>query len=201
MTTQSIAASPTRRLIVGLNRPSLLWLLVASIVSIGLVGLANSILEASYVASRFPVPFAQGQTNFDGALIKSYYQAMLDLGTFQIYVRTQWLDFLFILATGLMGLSLWTLVARLHAPGSRFRSLGLWFALAIPLAGICDIVENLISFVMLADPTGFPNSLALFYSTAAVVKFAFWAIGILWLVVSLAALALIRLTWLAKGRA
>jgi hypothetical protein len=198
MTVQSIATSPTPRLIAGLNRPSLLWLLVASIVSIGLVGLANAILEASYVASRFPVPFAQGQTNFDAPLIKSYYQTMLDLGTFQIYVRTQWLDFLFILATGLMGLSLWTLVARLHAPGSRFRSLGLWFALAIPLAGVCDIVENLISFAMLADPTGFPNSLALFYSTAAVVKFGLWGVGILWLVVSLAALALIRLIRLIK---
>ncbi|HEY1014041.1 MAG TPA: hypothetical protein VGE07_15115 [Herpetosiphonaceae bacterium] len=167
--------------------------MIAALVSVGLTGLANSILEASYAASRFPVPFIVGQTAFDASTIKSYYQVMLQLGTFPIYVRTQWLDFLFIGATSLMGLALGTLLARLHAPASRFRSLGIWFALAIPMAGLCDVVENVLSFVMLADPLGFPDWLAPLYSTAATVKFGFWAVGVCWLAGSLVALVITRL--------
>jgi hypothetical protein len=48
-----------------------------------------------------------------------------------------------------------------------------------------DAVENLISFVMLADPDGFADVLVLPYSTAAVIKFVCIAVGMLALLAAL----------------
>lgn len=178
-----------RNFIESLNhKPSLGWLALISVVSFGLMGAANTLLEESYSKSKFPVPFAVGQTTFDGELLKSYYKTMIDLGTLDIFVKTQFIDFLFIITVILMGLSLWAFVARLHQPDTFFRKAGLWFALSLPLAGISDAIENLISFILLASPLDFPNWLAIPYSAVAVIKFGFWTIGMVWLAISLVAL-------------
>ena len=188
---KSKSFSKLRNFIQNLNqKPPLSWLAVASLVSFGLMGLANTLLEASYAKSKFPVPFFVGQTTFDGALLKSYFKTMIDQGTLDIFMQTQFIDFLFIITVILFGFSLWALVARLHQPDSFFRKAGLWFALSLPLAGISDAIENLISFILLASPLDFPNWLAIVYSTVAAIKFGFWTIGLLWLPVSLIALIL-----------
>ncbi len=49
---------------------------------------------------------------------------------------------------------------------------------------ICDAVENLISFVMLANPQGFADWIAPPYSGFAVVKFAMITAAMLALIVS-----------------
>ena len=45
-------------------------------------------------------------------------------------------------------------------------------ALLSAIAPIADTLENLVSYVMLADPIGFPDSFALLYSSLATIKFA-----------------------------
>ncbi|MBT3313421.1 MAG: hypothetical protein HN390_02290 [Anaerolineae bacterium] len=189
-----------RNFIESLNhKPSRGWLAIASLVSFGLMGAANTLLEASYAKSKFPVPFFAGQTTFDGELLKSYFKTMIDQGTLDIFVQTQFIDFLFIITVILFGFSLWTLVARLHQPDSFFRKAGLWFALSLPLAGISDAIENLISFILLASPLDFPNWLAIPYSAVAVIKFGFWTIGLLWLPISLVALIISFVVAKIKG--
>jgi len=48
-----------------------------------------------------------------------------------------------------------------------------------------DVLENLVSFVMLSNPTGFADWLVVPYSSFAVAKFAFYLIGYIWIVAAL----------------
>ena len=145
---------------------------------------SNLVLEMSYAASRHPVSFAQGQTTFDGEQIKSYYATMSSTSTLDVYVRTQLIDFVFIAAVALSGYLLATLLRRIHRDtgfgGVTARLVGI----ALPVGAGFDVIENLVSFVMLADPAGFPGWLAIPYSTAAVLKFGFMGLGMLSAVLS-----------------
>jgi len=120
--------------------------------------LVKARLDASYVASQHPVDYATGQTGFDASLVKGYYAHMDAAGTLPIYVQTQIIDFAFIIFLG----------------GG-----------AIVFGTLMDCAENLVSFVMLADPQGFPSWLALIYSSFAVTKFACIALGMLLILTSL----------------
>lgn len=53
-------------------------------------------LDKSYVASKFPVPFYQGQTTFDAAVTKAHYQVLMDEGTLGVFWQTQFIDFAYI---------------------------------------------------------------------------------------------------------
>lgn len=150
-------------------------------------------LDASYAASRHPVDYATGQTSFDAARIKGFYAHMQTEGTLDIYWRTQMIDFGFLALLGLSGLLLGCLVARFGRDNSWARRMGL-IAAACFVAGACmDALENLTSFVMLADPQGFADWLALPYSGFAVVKFALITAGMGAVLISLALTATGRL--------
>jgi len=129
-------------------------------------------LNASYAASNHPVDYATGQTTFDGATIKSYYAAMQDAGTLDVYWTTQLIDFGFIAAIAALGLFVCTLAARLSRPASWGRRIGFAAGAAAIIGALCDAAENAISFVMLSNPAEFANWLALPYSGFAVLKFA-----------------------------
>lgn len=129
-------------------------------------------LDASYAASRHPVDYATGQTSFSGEAIKGWYQSMIDTGTLDIYTTTQLIDFGFIAGLMLLGLFGGLLLSRLARRGSLASKAGRFAATIIPVGGLFDALENLISFVMLANPTGFADWIALPYSAAASVKFA-----------------------------
>lgn len=128
-------------------------------------------LDASYAASGHPVDYATGQTTFDAERIKGFYAHMQDLGTLDIYLRTQIIDFGFIAMMMAFGLCLGTLVARAGADGSWGRRIGFLAAVLAVTGASFDVLENLVSFVMLADPQDFPAWLALPYSGFAVAKF------------------------------
>lgn len=148
---------------------------------------AKSVLDASYAASNHPVDYATGQTTFDAARIKGFYAHMQDLGTLDIYVRTQIIDFAFIGAVMVLGLLLGTLVARLGRKGGYGRRLG-FVAAGLAMTGACmDAAENLVSFVMLANPQGFADVLALPYSAFASVKFAMLTLAMLSVLASIIA--------------
>lgn len=160
-----------------INRPTSHHL-VATIASFGLLGVVNSTLNRLYEASNHPVSYAEGQTSFDAEAIKGWYGAMSDAGTLDVYVGTQIFDYVFMAALALFGLTLASLIRRMNKPWRQGALLAQFGGLAVAIGACFDAVENLISFAMLADPTGFPDALAFPYSAAAVIKFAAIAIGV-----------------------
>lgn len=142
-------------------------------------------LTASYAASKHPVDYRTGQLAFDGNVIKGYYASMIEGDTLDIYWATQFIDFGFILAMACMGLFFCTLIARASRLQSWGRTVGLLAGVSLTTGAICDAIENLWSFVMLSNPTGFANWLAMPYSTFAAVKFALITFAMILLIVSI----------------
>lgn len=170
----------------------------ATAVTFGAFLAVKNKLDALYAASRHPVDYATGQTTFDAERIKGFYAHIQQLETLDVYIQTQQFDFLFILCVAALGLTLGTLVARMSAPGTWGRRLG-FAAAGLALAGATmDALENLTSFVMLADPQGFALWLALPYSGFAAIKFALLALAMLEVVLSAVAGGLSRLVALVK---
>lgn len=143
-------------------------------------------LDASYAASGHPVDYFTGQTGFDATALKSYYAAMLDKGTLDVYWTTQFIDFGFIAATFCMGLLFCTFVSRLAREDSWGRRLGLLAGMSVSAGAISDAIENLWSFVMLSNPLDFADWLAIPYSSFAVLKFILIALGMALLIASIA---------------
>ncbi|EDY83635.1 hypothetical protein VDG1235_3262 [Verrucomicrobiia bacterium DG1235] len=163
-----------------------------AILAWGVARAAQVWLDGFYARSKFPVPFYVGQTRFDAVEVKGYYAHMLDQRTLGIYVQTQLVDYVFMAAslvflTILGGAALRTLPRALH--GTRLFGFAKAMVWVMPLAPVFDALENLVSFVMLANPTGFADWLALPYSAFAVMKFAVFAIGYLWAVACVLILA------------
>ncbi len=152
-------------------------------------GQVKNKLDVLYAASQHPVDFATGQTGFDGALVKSYYAHMQAQGTLDVYVFTQQFDFLFMACLALFGALFGTLVARYAGQGTKRGTWGRRFgfiAAGLAIAGATmDAMENLVSFVMLAQPQTFANWLALPYSGFASVKFALITLAMAAVLVSL----------------
>jgi hypothetical protein len=149
----------------------------AAAASFATLGIVNGLLNRLYEASNHPVSYAEGQTSFDATAIKGWYDAMSKAGTLDVYVGTQLFDFVFMAALALFALAASSVVRRLNGPwrpGMMAATIG---GLAIVGGTIFDAVENLVSFVMLADADGFADWLALPYSGAAVIKFALIGTG------------------------
>lgn len=164
------------------------------------LGAVNVTLDRLYAASGFPVPYAEGQTSFDATAVKGWYAVMSDAGTLGTYVGTQIFDYVFMAMLALTGFLLASLAVRAAGPG--------WLArparaarLLIPLGAAADAIENLISFAMLARPETFPDWLAVAHSSAAVVKFALIAAGMVLLVGTVIGLALRALVGTRAGSA
>lgn len=142
-------------------------------------------LDAHYAASNHPVDYFTGQTSFSGETIKGYYGHMIEKGSLDIYWQTQLIDFGFILAIACMGFFVCTLIGRLGRPNSFGRRVAVLAGIAVIFGALCDAIENLLSFVLLTNPTDFPNWIALPYSGFASLKFALITIGMLAVIVSL----------------
>jgi hypothetical protein len=150
---------------------------IATVVTITLVALvahlaATAWLNNSYAASGFPVPYHVAQLSFSAAKLQGWYGELLRLGTLGDYVRTQVVDFVFIASVAVLHPAVLLLIGRAFAPEGRGRRLMLTAAALSLIAPAADAAENLVSFVMLAQPTTFAPWLASLYSTLAALKFA-----------------------------
>lgn len=159
--------------------------IVATAVAFAAFRLVNVILDASYARSLFPVPYYEGQTAFQGPVIKSYYQVMIDADTLPIYWKTQLIDFGFITALFIYGVLLPLLVRRLYQPTKLPYRLATAAAWLIPIGALFDVLENLTSFSMLLQPQTFPDWIAPVYSSFAVLKFAAIGLGFACILLSL----------------
>jgi hypothetical protein len=133
---------------------------------------ASRILNESYAQSLFPVPYYEAQLSFSAEKLKGWYGFLIENGTLDVYVRTQHIDFLFILSVLLLHVSALLLISRLFKKGGRWRRAMIYCALLAALAPAADAAENAVSYIMLANPLGFPGWLALIYSSFAALKFA-----------------------------
>ena len=86
--------------------------------------LVKNQLDASYAASNHPVDYATGQTTFSAEAIRGFYAHMQDLGTLDIYVKTQIIDFGFIAMMMLMGFFVGALVSRVGPAEGYGRKIG-----------------------------------------------------------------------------
>ena len=171
-----------------------LWLaLIASLLT-----LAGGLAWATrlYAQSGFSPRLIEGQLAFDAALTRSWYGALIEQDTLDIYWRTQWVDFIFIagLLATLFILHLIIAKARRNEPG--WQRLALWLAVLGPAIATADIWENLVTLMMLSAPTSFPAWLATLASILSAVKWGWAVIG-----TSLVVVQLIALAWHRMGGA
>lgn len=146
-----------------------------------------------YALSRHPVPITTEQLSFDAQEIKSYYAHMIAEGTLSFFRQAQIVDYAYMVSACAASVFLGTLFARLNKPGGTGFRLAL-ISPALVLAGsLCDAIENLWSFAMLLNPTGFSSWLAWPYSTFASLKFLCVGLGILCLLGSFIASVVRRL--------
>lgn len=169
------------------------WLRFLVPISLTLAVAGNVLVSASFEAARYPVSLFEAQLAFSGPQIKEHYVTLIEQGTLDIFVRTQLLDFVFIVGLMLTYFFLHVATARAHQPGSFWRRFALALAVVLPILATSDALENLTSFIMLADPTGFPNWLAYVYSSFAAFKWAVNALGVGVIIIELIVLASVKL--------
>ena len=149
------------------------WAHVAvTMAAFGGFSMVKSHLDAAYSASKYPVDYATGQLAFDADRLAAYYGVMQEAGTLSLYWRAQFIDFGFIASMILLGLTLGSLVARVGRSGSLGRKIGLAAVVFAITGASFDIIENLLSFVLLSDPQNLSNAVVFAYSSTAAVKFA-----------------------------
>lgn len=151
--------------------------------------LTQNWLDNLYTLSQFPVPFFIGQTTFNATELKSYYAVLFELGTFERYLWVQIADYVFMLT---VFLSFFALMAAIYRSLPRQNELQVFARIMLviaPLAAVFDALENAVSFVMLANPSGFADWLVYPYSSFAVIKFAIFGFSYLWTLVALVIIA------------
>lgn len=157
-----------------LNAPTTLTLILLTPAAFLFNLWASKTLTASYIASKFPVPYFVAQLSFNPEQLKAWYSSLIELGTFDVYLRTQHIDSLFILSVLMLHGFALVLISRMFAANTKGRKIMVICALISAIAPIADQLENLVSYVMLANPRDFADSLAYIYSSFAAIKFAFF---------------------------
>lgn len=157
-----------------LNAPTSLTLMLLTPAAFVFNLWASKTLTASYIASKFPVPYFVAQLSFNPEQLKAWYSSLIEMGTLDVYLRTQHIDSLFILSVLMLHGFALVLISRLFAANSKGRKIMVICALISAIAPISDQLENLVSYIMLAKPTDFFNGLAYIYSSFAAIKFAFF---------------------------
>ena len=154
---------------------------LAAITLVALMGnvWATRLLDTAYAASRFPVPYWQAQLSFDHLKLKGWYEFLIKHQTFDLYIHTQLVDFIFIVSVLILHTAALLALSRAVPASSNARRALIWAALISAIAPLADAVENGISFIMLANPAGFEPILAMAYSCAAAIKFGMFTFAYL----------------------
>lgn len=151
--------------------------------------LTQNWLDGLYTLSQFPVPFFIGQTTFNAVEVKGYYAVLLELGTFDRYIWVQIADYAFMVTVFISFFALMAAIYRSLPKHKALQTFARAMLVIAPLAAGFDAIENAVSFVMLANPTGFADWLVYPYSSFAVIKFAIFVISYLWALVALVIMA------------
>lgn len=136
---------------------------------------ATKILNTAYAASGFPVAYWKAQLSFDHEKLKGWYGFLQGNQTLDLYIHTQSIDFIFIASVLILHTAALLALSRASPAKTKARHALVWAALLSTIAPLADATENGISFMMLANPTGFEPFLAIAYSSVAAVKFGMFA--------------------------
>lgn len=122
---------------------------------------AQLTLQQTFATVRHPVSLLAANLTFDPDTVRGYYRVLDSQHTLDNMVRTEYVDYLWMVALAaflfLVTRFVAALLATRHpAASGRLRTL----AVVAPLVPVLDAVENAFSLVMLADPWGFPAWLA-----------------------------------------
>jgi hypothetical protein len=176
-----------------LTQPTRARLSIFIALSLLLATIGYVAVEVSFATTKYPVSLLEGQLAFSGTAIKSHYAALLAQGTFDRFVLTQVIDFAWIIGLMLTLFFAHVAIARGQPAGSHWRQLALRLAVVAPMIAASDAFENAVSFVMLADPKGFPDWLAPLYSGFAALKWSWAVIGVSLIIIQIGALARSRM--------
>lgn len=172
-----------------LPRQMMRWLVPAALL-LAVVGYIA--VEISFASVQFPGTLFQAQLAFDAQVVKAQYGILLSQGTMPLYIRTQWIDFVFISGLALAGFVGHVALARTFPVGSRGYRITLLLGMLFVIGAGCDALENVTGFLMLADPLNFPDGLAVIYSTFAAIKWSLAGVGIVTVVLELVAFMIRR---------
>ncbi len=134
-----------------------------------------------YTISGFPVDFTTSQLSFSGQKLKEWYSATPDLGS---YIVAQLFDYGFMASYGLLAFSLALLISRKYEEASKWAKSGIIIAMIGILGAILDALENAIILITVANPTGFPDVIAIIHSFFALFKFICLIIAICWALIA-----------------
>ena len=154
------------------TRPTTLMIAITLVLALVVNFYATALLNQSYAASLFPVPYYTAQLSFNPDQLKTWYAFLIAHNTLSTYITTQNIDFLFIVSTLFLHLFALLLISRLFPLGSKWRSAMVICALLSTLAPLADALENAVSYIMLANPLQFASFWAYIYSSFAAIKFA-----------------------------
>lgn len=153
------------------------------------VELSNS----KYPDTGYVGPYPSWWFTFSGQELKSHYSVLLEQGTMDTFIKVQYLDFGLMLFTGLALFLLAVIVARAHKTSVFWRRFGFLTAIILALSPIMDVFENIILLIMLSNPLGFPNWMAIAYSGFATLKVSFVSVGLIFLLIISIALAVSKI--------
>jgi len=154
------------------KRPSGWTLFFITLAALPLHLSITAVLNASYAASKFPVPYFVQQTSFDPEKMRGWYAFMAQEGTLGRYITTQHIDFLFMLSVLVLHVSVLLWISRWFAVNTKARTVMIVCALLSVLAPVADALENGVTYVMLADISNFHDYLAYLSNSLSVLKFA-----------------------------
>jgi len=152
----------------------------------GLIGtiLSLPIMNHFFELSKYPVSFFESQLSFSGQIIKSHF-ATMSLQELNYYTIGQLADYGFIISNALIKFSLAVLLARTFSTNSTLRYSGFITAILGILGSLFDAIENIFIFLMIGDPTGFNDWLAVIHSVFALVKYILTFIVYGWIFIAL----------------
>ncbi|MDN4500787.1 hypothetical protein QX776_00070 [Alteromonadaceae bacterium BrNp21-10] len=136
-----------------------------------------------YNLTEFPVSFFVGQTTFDAAELKGYWQVLIEKNTLGKYVMVQVYDYGYMLTVLIAFACCCIALFRSFPINSRLRNLAWLFVLFTPQAATFDALENAVSFIMLMQPLEFADWLVHPYSAFASIKFVIYGIAYLWFII------------------
>jgi hypothetical protein len=134
-----------------------------------------------YMLSGFPVDFTTSQLSFSGQKLKDWYSATPDLGSYSI---AQLFDYGFMVSYGLLAFSLALLISRKYEESSKWAKSGIIIAIIGILGAILDALENMMILITVANPSGFPDAIAIIHSFFALFKFLCLITAICWAIIA-----------------
>lgn len=169
------------------NRMLFLW-----IGSLSACIIINIWMRALWAQAKFPTDVFTMQLSFSGEFLKEGYRFMLENGDLGAFRKWQIVDFAFMAAYGIFGISSALLVGHRFPPTSKNKIHSYYAATLMIIVPLLDVCENLTSLLTLSNPMDFPNILGVIHSLFALIKWTFGGVVLFWALGTLMILALKR---------